>query len=142
MIRIVVDASVAVKWLVPAREAEGDSEHALALLDGVKAGRLRVHQPPHWLAEVAAVLVRLSPDTAAADLADLYAMDLPVEDGPEVYLLACELSRALNHHLFDALYHAVALVLPDTVLVTSDARYYRKAQQQGAITLLREVVLE
>ena len=107
MTRMVVDASVVVKWLFPAREAEVDAEQALALLQEMKAGRISMHQPPHWLGEVAAVLVRLSPATAAADVADLYAMNLPVENGLEVYLIACELARSLNHHVFDALYHAV-----------------------------------
>jgi predicted nucleic acid-binding protein len=136
---LVVDASVVVKWLLPQREDEADVEQALTLLEGVRTGRVHVHQPVHWLAETAAVLVQLSPTTAAADVADLYAMNLPVEGGPEVYLVACELARALNHHVFDTLYHAVALTLPDTVLVTADARYERNARRRGAITLLHDV---
>ena len=94
MSRLVVDASVVVKWLLPQREDEADIEQALGLLEGVRTGRVRVYQPVHWLAETAAVLVRLSPATASADVADLYAIDLPVESGPEVYHLACELARA------------------------------------------------
>ncbi len=139
MTRLVIDASVVVKWLLPQREDEADVEQALKLLAGVRTGHVRVHQPVHWLAETAAVLVRLSPATAAADVADLYAMNLPVESGPEIYLVACELARALNHHVFDTLYHAVALTLPDTILVTADARYERTARRRGAIMLLREV---
>lgn len=111
------------------------------LLEGVRAGRVRVHQPVHWLAETAAVLVRLSPESAAADVADLYAMNLPVENGPEVYLAACELARKLNHHVFDTLYHAVALTLPDTTLITADARYERNARRRGAIMLLRDLAM-
>jgi predicted nucleic acid-binding protein len=137
--RVVVDASVVVKWLLPERKDEGDAERALALLEGVKAGRITVHQPVHWLAEVAAVLVRLSPATVADDLADLHAMNFPVEAGPEVYLDACELARSLNHHVFDTLYHAVALTLPGTVLVTADARYERKGRRRGAIMLLHDM---
>lgn len=140
MTRLVVDASVIVKWLLPQREDEADVEQALMLLEGVRSGRVRVHQPVHWLAETAALLVRLSPATAAADVADLYAMNLPVASGPEVYLVACELARTLNHHVFDTLYHAVALTLPDTMLVTADARYERNARRRGAIMLLREVL--
>jgi len=140
MTRVVVDASVVVKWLLPQREDEADVEQALMLLDGLRSGRVKIFQPVHWLAETAAVLVRLSPETAAADVADLYAMSLPIESGPEVYLTACELARTLDHHVFDTLYHAVALTLPDTVLVTADARYERTARQRGAIMLLRDVV--
>ncbi|HNP83937.1 MAG TPA: type II toxin-antitoxin system VapC family toxin [Nitrospira sp.] len=140
MTRVVVDASVVVKWLLPQREDEADVGQALMLLDGLRSGRVKIFQPVHWLAETAAVLVRLSPETAAADVADLYAMSLPIESGPEVYLTACELARTLDHHVFDTLYHAVALTLPDTVLVTADARYERTARQRGAIMLLRDVV--
>ena len=139
MTTLVIDASVVVKWLLPQREDEADVEQALMLLEGVRTGRVRVHQPVHWLAETAAVLVRLSPETAAADVADLYAMSLPIESGPEVYLTACELARTLDHHVFDTLYHAVALTLSDAVLVTADARYERTARRRGAIMLLRDV---
>lgn len=139
MNRLVIDASVIVKWVLPQREEEADTEQALAVLERVRAGEVRVHQPVHWLAEVASVLVRLSPDTAEVDVADLYAMNLPVEGSPEVYLIACDLARALNHHVFDTLYHAVALTLADTVLVTADARYERNARRRGAIVLLRDL---
>lgn len=139
MTRLVVDASVVVKWLLPQREDEADVERALMLLEGLKSGRVRIFQPVHWLAETAAVLVRLSPETAAADVADLHAMNLPVESGSEIYLAACELAWALNQHMFDTLYHAVALTLRDTILVTADARYERAARRRGSIVLLSDV---
>jgi predicted nucleic acid-binding protein len=141
MTRLVVDASVIVKWLFPQRKGEADAERALAVLERIKNGQVDVRQPAHWLAEVAAVLARLNPATAAADVADLYAMDLPVENGPEVYLVACELARALGHHVFDTLYHAVALTMGDAVLVTADARYERSARRRGAVALLRDLAL-
>lgn len=74
--KYVLDASVIVKWLLcdPAREA--DTEHALALMDAVGNAEVQVLQPPHWLAEVLAVMARLSPFTLESDLADLYALQL------------------------------------------------------------------
>ena len=66
-------------------------------------------------------------------------MNLRVEASPEIYLIACDLARALNHHVLDTLYHAVALTLSDTVLVTADARYERNARRRGAIVLLRDL---
>ena len=57
MTRLVIDASVIVKWILPQCEEE-DTEQALAMLERVRAGEVRVHQPVHWLAEVASVLVR------------------------------------------------------------------------------------
>jgi predicted nucleic acid-binding protein len=138
---LVVDASVAVKWLLPDRADEADSEQALALLFGIRKGTVELIQPPHWLAEVAAVLARLSPDTIDDDVGDLYALELPVLDTPEMYLTACELARSLGHHLFDTLYHAVALEVKDTSLVTADEHYYRKASVRGSIVLLNSFSL-
>jgi hypothetical protein len=92
--RIVVDASVAIKWLLPGREDEGDSDRALALLSRIRDGSLDIIQPPHWLAEIAAVLARLSPRTVNDDVADLYALELPVLDTPGMYLAACALARS------------------------------------------------
>ena len=55
----------------------------------------------------------------------------------EVYRKAIQLSRHLGQHLFDTLYHAVALHEVCT-LVTADLRYYEKASVYGAICLLRD----
>jgi predicted nucleic acid-binding protein len=134
--RLVVDASVAIKWLLPERDDEANSDKALALLAGVREGAIELIQPPHWLAEVAAALSRLSPATVEDDVVDLYALELPVLDTPTVYLTACELARSLNHHLFDTLYHAVALEAPNAALITADENYYRKGAVRGSITLL------
>lgn len=51
---------------------------------------------------------------------------------------ACRLSIELNHHLFDTLYHAVALETADTVLVTADWHYLDKARHLGRIISLEE----
>ena len=136
MSSLVVDASVAIKWLLPDRAGEDDSDRALALLSAVRAGTVELIQPPHWLAEVAAVLARLSPDTVDDDVRDLYAMGLPVLDTPGMYLTACELARSLGHHLFDTLYHAVALEVKGASLVTADEHYHRKACARGSVILL------
>ncbi len=138
MMRIVADASVIIKWLLPERHDEPDWEKALGLLQGIKSEQIGLCQPPHWLAEVAAVVTRLSPATALADISDLYAMDVPVVQSAHVYMTACNLSRELDHHLFDTLYHAVALSLDGAVLVTADERYFKKASRRGRLALLRE----
>ena len=131
MTRIVVDASVAIKWLLPDRDGEGSFDKALALLSGINDGTIELIQPPHWLAEVAAVLARLSPETVNEDVADLYALELPVLDTPGLYLTACELARSLSHHLFNTLYHAVALEVAGASLVTADEHYYPKPRLAG-----------
>ena len=141
MIRVVADASVAVKWAFPFRDDEEGGAKALALLDRFRRGETGLQQPPHWLAEVAAVISRRSPTTAREDIELLYALRVPVVDSPELYALGCELAVALDQHVFDTLYHAVALLSPECTLVTADERYYRKARKLGAISLLEQLDL-
>jgi predicted nucleic acid-binding protein len=137
-VKVVVDASVVLKWLMEDATSEPDSERAIALMQAVVLGAVGIVQPVHWLLEVGAVLARRSPATAAADLERLYAMEWPVCDDSGVLRTACNLSIALGQHLFDTLYHAVALDTPEAVLVTADQRYLRAAQRHGRICALRE----
>lgn len=136
MILVVVDASVAVKWFLPPTEAEQGHDRAVALLEGVKFGKIALREPPHWLAEVAAVLSRLASATARQNIEDLYAMRIPVMETAEIYVTASKLAVSLDQRLFDTLYHAVALASPGCTLVTADERYYDKAHKEGSIALL------
>ena len=138
MINAVADASVAVKWFLPPTEAERDHDRAGAFLQGVKTGRIVLREPPHWIAEVAAVLSRLVPTGAHREIADLYAMRIAVVENVEFYTTASQLAISLDQHLFDTLYHAVALLVPGCTLVTADERYYRRARKLGAISLLAD----
>lgn len=139
---LVVDASVALKWFFRAPgEEEEHTERATAILAGIDDDRVRMLQPPHFLAEVAAVLARRKPDDARDDLTALQALDWEVVEEPDVYTAALALTARLEHHLFDTLYHAVALETPDATLVTADRRYYERARDEGAITLLRDLEL-
>jgi predicted nucleic acid-binding protein len=133
--RLVVDASVAVKWVLPDPAIESDADRAAALLNAFRENRLELIQPPHWLAEVAAVISRLRPEVAdeAVDLLD--ALELAVEADAEIYKRASRIARQFDHHLFDTLYHALALER-DAVLVTADDRYLRKAGALGGIVSL------
>lgn len=143
MKRLVVDASVAVKWVLPRAHDKGYEDHleqALSLLYSFRDGEVIFAQPPHWLAEVGAVLARFDADLATSALSLFDAMEVPTHSEPEIYSLGIELATQLNHHLFDTLYHAVALHLPDTTLVTADLRYYRKARRFGAICSLADVI--
>jgi predicted nucleic acid-binding protein len=134
----VIDASVVLKWLLEDPAREPDTKKALGIIESVVRGRLEVLQPVHWLAEVAAVAARLTPRTAVRDVAMLAALELPTTDDPSVIRRATRLAIETNHHLFDTLYHAVALEHEDALLVTADDRYYRKAERYGMITALRD----
>lgn len=133
---VVVDASVALKWFFQGREDEADCDLALAILAGIDEGRIHMLQPPHFVAEVTAVLAREKPEEAQDDLLDLLAIESRFAEEPEIYATAMDLAIRCQHHLFDTLYHAVALNTPDATLVTADRRYYEKAAGFGRITLL------
>jgi predicted nucleic acid-binding protein len=107
-------------------------------VQAVMSGDYDILQPFHWLAEVGAVLVRLSPATASDDVLMLRAMELPSTDEVDILRRACSLAIDTQHHLFDTLYHAVALVQPGAVLITADEQYYKKARAQGHIQLLSD----
>ena len=141
MTTVVLDASVVVKWIFADRAEEAHTLQALQLLQHIKESRVTVVQPPHWLAEVAAVIVRLEPERARQAVSLLHALEFPVVTDVEVYQKACEISASLKQHVFDTLYHAVALTEPGAVLVTADEQYYRKAYRVGRIARLKEYSL-
>ena len=134
---LVVDASVVVKWFFRGPESEEHAEHALLVLHSVRAGSVDILQPPHWLAEVAAVIARLEPGLADEAIDVLDAMELPVVGEAAIYKRAASLAAALGQHVFDALYHAVALE-HEAELISADRRYYRAAKHLGRITYLAD----
>ena len=134
----VVDASVVVKWALPFQDSDTHQEQALALLKDIQMGNCQVLQPPHWLAEVGAVLNRLAPKQSIRMLQNFLAMEFHMTTEWEVYEQACRLSVDLNHHLFDTLYHAVALQSSNTLFVTADTQYFRKAAKLGHIIELKD----
>ena len=135
---VVLDASVILKWLLEDPARESDTEKASALIQSVVSGRQEILQPVHWLAEVAAVAARLVPQTAVGDVEMLAAFEFPTTDSPTVIRRATSLAIKTKHHLFDTLYHAVALEHEDALLVTADERYYGKAEGYGTIRTLHD----
>ena len=135
--KLVVDASVAVKWFLPDSPREPDADQAGALLRAIGEGRVELLQPPHWLAEVAAVIARLRPEIAAEAIDLLDSMELATAADAGLYKRASRLAQELDQHLFDTLYHALAIERQCT-FVTADMRYWRKARAFGAIVPLRD----
>ncbi len=134
--KLVLDASVVLKWFFAHRLEEADIGTAAAILRATVSGHHTLLAPPHFMAEVCAVLAREDPGSMLHNLRDLLDLDIPVHDGPEVYTRALQISQQLNHHLFDTLYHAVALENVGAVLVTADERYFRVAERLGQVVLL------
>jgi predicted nucleic acid-binding protein len=140
-VNCVVDASVAVKWFVKGDWAarEGDVDVALSLLKASASGQVHFVQPPHFLAEVAAVLGRLSAASASRDVALLSALNVEWATPTQALQRALAMAIELEHHLFDTLYHAVALERDDgAVLVTADRRYFDRARHLGRMVWLPE----
>ncbi len=136
--RVVVDASVAVKWILPDPAVELDADQAVSMLSHIKEGALTPLQPPHWLAEVAAVITRLHPEVAPRAIELLHAMELPIAGELEIYLRASRIAEQLRRHVFDTLFHALALER-DATLITADDAYFKQARRLGRIVRLWEL---
>jgi predicted nucleic acid-binding protein len=137
-VTLVVDASVVVKWVLQDEEREPETDQATRLMQWILDGEEDVVQPVHWLVEVGAALARLAPESASKDITRLQALELRVNDGPAVLGRGCRLAVDLRQHLFDTLYHAVALETPDATLVTADERYAKAAVEAGRVIRLAD----
>lgn len=138
---LVLDASVVIKWFFRDDPTEQHAQQALQILSAVGTGEVKLVQPPHFMAEVSAVLAREKPVKAQTDIIDLLNIEWRVADSAAIYTTAISLAASLDHHLFDTLYHAVALHQSDAMLVTADVRYYNKAKEAGHVILLESFSL-
>jgi len=137
MKRLVIDASVTIKWFLPDAPDEADVGSALLLLKQALAGEVCFFQPPHWEGEVAGVLARRIPASAADNIEDLLLLNCyTVTQSAWLYRRAIAMAQDLGHHLFDTLYHAAAFE-EHAILITADERYYVKAASRGNIALLK-----
>jgi len=134
----VLDASVVLKWFFKDRPGENDTEYALSVLCAIHADRINLIQPPHFIPEVAALLARHTPETATHDLSDLMQIDWQTGGESNDYARAIDMAARLDHHLFDTLYHALALNTPGAVFITADRRYHDKASAHYDQSMLLE----
>jgi predicted nucleic acid-binding protein len=133
--RVAADASVALKWIFHDAPGETDVARALSLLDGVQKGAIDLVQPEHWIIEIAQVSVLKAPERAKVLMDDVRALPFELIHSWDILDKAMGLSARLKHHLFDVLYHAIALE-HNAVFVTADDRYFAKAFRLGNIKLL------
>jgi predicted nucleic acid-binding protein len=126
---IIVDASVAVKWVV----SESGSTEAAALLDGDRLGA-----PTLWLSEASNALwakvmrQQLTAEEArcqAADLADAPIVPIAL---PGLLPLAIRLALELAHPIYDCFYLSAA-IQKDTRVVTADRKFFEKARGQPGL---------
>ena len=64
-------------------------------------------------------------------------MTEPTRDDAATYRRACTLSIELKQHVFDTLYHSVALETDGALLVTADDRYLRTSRHLACVTSLK-----
>ena len=138
---VVVDASLAVKWVVP----EDDSEQALLLLDSWQVGVQRLLAPPLFKAEVTNVLhqkvlqgVLGRDDALEAD--DTLLSLVGVLDPNGLYTRALTLASELQlRWTYDALYLALAEA-QGCEMWTADRRFVRSVQARyGRVRWIGEV---
>ena len=133
---LVVDASVAVKWLV--KEDGSDRAEALKAED--------LHAPSLIRIEVANVLRTLATSGRLKDAEALQALDLLLDAPVRLYEPTDALMRGalafalrLRHPIYDCLYLALAVEL-GTRLVTADRRFHRATERladtEGLVVLL------
>ena len=120
--RIVVDASVAVKWFVP----EEGSGPARRLKRGYEEGEIDALSPGLMVFEVANALryhpeIRLDASDLALAIASLEGMSITVEMGEGCWARAFELSLRERVSVYDAVYLALA-IQSDAVFVTADKK--------------------
>lgn len=133
----VVDASIAVKWLLP----EPGRAAALALLDLSRAGRVELIAPALILMEVANVLAKRCRqkyfDQSKADqLFTAFESNAPaIVELPNQSRLAFMLSLERHISLWDSVYLALALGR-DAKLLTADERFYRAVSRYYPLATL------
>ena len=125
-----VDASLAVKWLVE----EEDSEKAHALSSHWADSGVKVAAPYVMLAEVSNALHRkvvggeIELESATGILEDLSAHEIEFHNPPNIHAGALRVADRLEQGaVYDSIYLALAERL-DCELWTSDRRFYRAAR--------------
>ncbi len=118
--RIVIDGSVAVKWLVP----ESDSMIAMQLLDR----SYELHAPRLLVSEVTNALWRIARSgsldgfDAHRLVAEVEGMSLEWKDDEAICVDALRIALELGHPAYDCMYLALAIRIGGSV-VTADKRF-------------------
>ena len=137
---LVVDASVAVKWVLH----ESDSDQARAVLEASAEGAFDLIAPSHLLAEAtnavwARAYLRHEISVLNAQLAVALLRSANVTYSPIEVLVAdaFELALAQGRTVYDCLYVALAL-REDCVLVTADRPVAKTFGPGGQVVLLSD----
>ena len=134
---VVPDASVILKWVLPAAR-EPDFELALLLRDAIASGGVHARVPSLWIYEVGNMLVRERPRDARQLLDSLLRFGLTSAPQSSTWLgRTLELTENYGVTFYDAAYHAHAIV-ERGVLITADERYVARAGDAGFVMRLSD----
>ena len=129
---VVVDASLAIKWVLK----EPYAEEALALASEWATAETRPVAPCLLLVEAANVLHRraalghISPSQAGQLLAGFLNMGIEVRESPQIHLRALELAQELQRPaVYDTHYLALADIL-GCDLWTADERFFNSVKER------------
>lgn len=132
---VVIDASVALKWVLD----EPGKEAADALLEE------ELIAPSLWLLEAANALWRrtqrgeINDEEAKERLTELYNAPVTTTTIEDDLLAAADLANVLGHPVYDCLYLAMA-IRENTYVVTADSRFHaavdRSPTLKGAVRML------
>ena len=138
--KYVLDASVAVKWVLP----EDDSALAEAVRDRIMAGDIDAVAPDTFPVEIAHALTRAERRGTILTGQASFGMRLILLDGPIMHpylpLLprAVELSSEKRIGVYDCLYVVLAEE-QDCELITADAKLVNAFQKMSRIVLLSDL---
>jgi len=134
---VVPDASVLLKWVLPAQE-EPDADNALRLRAAILDSSVDALVPSLWLYEVGNTVARRFPDHAQAWLSALMKFAISEAPPSRVWLTkVLELVKLHGVTFYDASYHALAIVNGGS-FVTADSRYVDKTRSTGSVVALSE----
>lgn len=134
---IVPDASVILKWVIPAPDENGRGK-ALYLLEGWLDERYEIILPKLWAFETANILGLKAPDRAGAVMEILLGYRFPEEETtPALCAEAFSIMRKCRVTFYDAVYHALA-IMRGGVFVSADRKYIRKAAVIGSVAHLED----
>ena len=122
----VVDASVAAKWWLPAKN-EDYSDQAVEILKSCTAGKIQILVPDHFYAEMGNVLwksvrtQRITADDAFVAVQSIKDLDLTVFSSADLLEGALKIAFDHNRTVYDSLYVALA-VRSSTDFITADEK--------------------
>lgn len=135
--KIVPDASVILKWVLPA-EREPYSQQAYAISQAFYDNEIELIVPSLWVYEVGNILTLKYPEYASALMTLLTNLNIPVFH-PAVRQVELATRLVARHSItfYDANYHALAIT-NDAIFVTADEKFLLKVRSDEHCQHLRD----